>query len=220
MSETASNFYSMRREYLTYLIRQSLHEAAKSAHVYDQKLADSLFSHLVVMTHNCDWYISQAEGETSHDLVIDIATPRREGFSYDEIALLLWSICAILKTRNWFEIPKDETDAFLKNNPGASGLLTYENDWADHFNDPTPFAGNSVEAKSFRELEDWHMWTNLTIRLTYSGAFNAALGANEKHYLKLFETALDFERVDPSRFDPEAYIERLESNFENLTDTA
>lgn len=214
MNESQPKAYSMRSEYLTYLIRQALHEGQWSSFYYNQELADSLFAHMTVMTHNCDWSIIQADNQTSHNLVIEIGTPSEEGFSIDEIALLAWSIGAILTRRNWFEIPEDEFDRSLRDKPGASGLRIYDDRWADEFNNPTPFAGNSVEHEMFRDLEPWIMWTDLTIRLTYDGAFDESYGTNEQHYLKLFETDIDFNRVDPSRFEANAFIERLESNFE------
>ena len=214
MSESDSKSYSMRREYLTYLIRQSLDEGAWVSSNYNQELANSLFSHLIVMTHHCHWVIIQEDGETRHDLAIEIGTSRREGFSEDEVALLVWSIGAILKRRNWFTIQDDENDEFIKDKLGASGLNIYLGHWADEFNDPTPFAGNSVAHAKFRELEGWWTWTDLTIRLNYDAAFDDAYGTNTQIELKLLETDLEFDRTDPGRFVARAFIERLESNFE------
>ncbi len=209
-------FYKLRSEYLEYLVHASLLRSHWSMEK-DRNVAAKLREHLTIGPFLTDLSITQDELGTHYNILLEVNTEREEGFSKEEIASLVWGIFQILAVSTQLAILNDEGDLEPRNKLWKPALEQFKSQgdfWSDEFNDPRPFGGNLVELESFRKLEYWHDWASVTMRLSYSGTFDASFGTYSEEHLRVIEFFEDHVRVDPGKFTPEKYLQRLEGNFE------
>lgn len=207
-------FYSLRREYLEYIVHRSTHLGHWTGGVDSEEEA-RFREKLNVFTPHMNWYITQRDYDVSHGLDVEIRSRNNEGFSSDEISYFVWSLFQTLVPKDQSAILQDESLLIPITKPSFPELSNFDSEgdyWTSEWSDPRPFGGSAYELQDFRSKPVWFGWHEINLRLTYEVDFNESFGSNDVLEVNLRENFEDHCRVNPAFFKPKKYLERLEAN--------